>query len=98
MHRSGKRDTVANAVGPPLRYGSNMRSLHLRSSSSVDDLQTSQRAGVLIGGLDCDGERPVTKRPLRDGCYHVADLDCGLIYCLGLSKTSDEKRFFGCIR
>ena len=56
---------VPKAVGSILGHGLNVRGLGLGPPAAVDDPETADRAGVVVGPLDTRGEHPVAKRSPR---------------------------------
>lgn len=62
---SGQRQSVANRVGSGARYRFDMGSLYLWSAASVDELETADRAPVVVGEANLSPERFVAERPIK---------------------------------
>ena len=59
---------VPQAVRSILGHGLDVRGLGLGPSAAVDDPETADRAGVVVGPLDTRGEHPVAKRADSISC------------------------------
>ncbi len=70
MHRAAQRDPISHRVRATIGDWSDVRSLDLRTTSAIDDLEASNSTGVLVDGLDSHSECSIAKRssyePLND--------------------------------
>jgi len=60
-----ERDAAAEAVRSVGVHGPDVRGLGLGPPAAVDDPETADRGGVVVGPLDARGEHPVDWRPSR---------------------------------
>ena len=65
MHGARKRNSVSNTVRSTVSHGPNVGGLNLGTTTSVDQLDTSYGACVVIRGLNCCGKSSVSKRSLN---------------------------------
>ena len=70
----------------------NVRSLHLRSASSVYNLNPGHRAGVVVSSLDRSSKGAISERPLHDLCSNYPLRR--LVFIIGLRPISENNGLF----
>ena len=54
MNGAAQGDPIANRIGTPIGYGTNVRSLYLAAPAAIYDLEAGNGTGCIVGGFDRD--------------------------------------------